>query len=111
MKFELEEKELEMIEKINRDIKEGEDLDRLIFKKPGGVFSISFTVKDVAKANLFISNLLFNGKETIKNTETFGVEFTSLNFSDNIVLDSLEERLQLMLDFVREMKGEHIDGN
>lgn len=111
MKFELEEKDLKAIENINRDIKKGKKLNRMLFEKPGGKYSISFTVKDPAKANCFIFNTLFQGRDTEKITDITGVEFTSLNFKDNIVLNNIEERLQSMLDFVREMKGEDTDGN
>ena len=111
MKFELEEKDLKAIEDINRDIKVGKKLTGLVFEEPGGKYSISFTVKDPAKANYFIYNTLFQGRDREKIIDITGVDFTSLNFKDNNVLNNIEERLQTMLDFVREMKGEDTDGN
>ena len=78
MKFELEEKDKNYIDRINEDLNSGET-PLLFINQLGKEYTFKFMCTDIAKANLFASMLL--GENVDKLNKMFGIEVLSLNYN------------------------------
>ena len=99
MKIVLDDKDKSFIDKINQDISSGENIPLFVNQKKD--YSISFKVKDIAKANAFIFGIIMNpDSERIKEIEELiGIRFTSINYSQgDFKLHQLKEKLRMFLD-------------
>ena len=97
MKIELEEKDINYINRVNEDISNGE-LPPLFVNEVGRDYFINFKCLDRAKANSFILSLL-NPARSKEMEEKFGIQFNSLNYceGDNKIA-TLKEYLRSFLD-------------
>ena len=101
MKIEFEEKDLTLIDNINKDLDAGEK-PILFVNEVDRQYFISFTCKDIAKANAFIRGLIrnqdFNNKEL---EEKFGIMIDSINYCEG---DLKAKKLKSLLqDFITEL--------
>lgn len=102
VKIELDEKDKNLIDKINRDLDDGvENLPVFINAKRN--YSVSFDVTDIAKANNFIYEVVMcPDRERNKQIEDLlGVSFTSINYSTGDV--KLSELKQKIKEFLHEL--------
>lgn len=98
MRIELEDLDKKYIERLRNDIEAGETIPGLFSK---GKYSISFDIIDEAKANCFLSNMVFQSmhNKRIDIEDMFGIHFTSVNFTDtNPTIDNLKEYLKQILE-------------
>jgi hypothetical protein len=97
MKIEMEENDINYIERVNTDLANGESIPLFINKKDGEYY-IKFVCDDVAKANNFVMDLIMKC-DNKENEDKFGVHFLSLNYchgDDKIA--SLKSRLQSFIN-------------
>lgn len=79
MKFELEEKDKNYIDRVNEDLDSGEN-PPLFIGKLIKEYTFKFKCTDIAKANLFVS-IFMNPDYTNLINEIFGIEILSLNYN------------------------------
>lgn len=82
MNIEFEEKDLKLIDNINKNLDSGEE-PFLLINQVDQQYYIAFTCKDIAKANAFIMGIIknseFNNEEL---EEKFGIVIDSINFCE-----------------------------
>ena len=79
MKIEFNENDLDYMERINADIRNG-TRNVPLFMNEGDTYYINFTCKDVAKAHTFIIDLI----QSLNNglSESVGIEVNSVNLCE-----------------------------
>lgn len=91
MKIELEEKDKLFINNINKDIENGEK--PILYCPDKRKYSISFEVRDIAKANAFICSIVMNPNNAKEIEDLIGIRFTSLNYKEGLQIEKLKELL------------------
>lgn len=100
MKFILDENDNEYIERLNKDLQEGNNPPICIYQI-GGRYYIEFECLDIAKANNFALNLLMYGRDINVQKEIeekLGVSIKCIAYSNpDRKIDSLKEILKQAL--------------
>ena len=100
MKFVLEEKDESFIEKLIRDLSEGEDIP-LFVNGDVKTYSLEFGCTDIAKANMFVFNMMSRNNEEIE--DTLGIRVKSLNYHGDRKVNELKEMLKSFLEQLENM--------
>lgn len=99
MKIILEDEDKKYINRVNADLKTGNDVPLFLPRK--GSYSVSFDVTDIAKANNFLLEVVMiqSSERTKEIEEKFGVKFTSVNyFSGDEKLNELKEYIRSFME-------------
>lgn len=104
MKFILEDKDVALINDINKDI-EGEQEMPLFINQENRRYYIEFECTDIAKANAFVINMISRNPNTIKEIkDTLGIKVTNLNYCHgDSKLEELKNLLKNMLEQLEHM--------
>lgn len=102
MKIEFDENDLKYIEKINEDLKSGEQIPLLV-GTVGKRYFIEFTCEDVAKANAFAMMFMDPNVEKIRELkERLGITVNCISYCSG---DSKREELKRYLEkMLRELE-------
>lgn len=100
MKVDIEQGDIDYINKVNADLNKGGNVPLFINTK-GKEYYIKFVCDDVAKANNFVMGLIMR-QDNKENEEKLGVHFLSLNYCHG---DDKIERLKSKLQgFINELE-------
>lgn len=100
MKVDIEERDMNYINRVNADLDKGENVPLFINKK-GKEYYIKFVCDDVAKANNFVMDLIMR-QDNKENEEKFGVHFLSLNYCHGD--DKIERLKSKIQEFINELE-------
>ncbi len=97
MKIQFDKKDINYINNINDNLKNGEDIP-LFINEVGRKYYLEFTCTDIALANCFIMNL-FDPNLNKKLKENFGLELEMLRYHNgDSKIEELKEKLQLFIN-------------
>ena len=104
MKIEFDENDLSYIEKINEDLKTGEQIP-LFVGTVGKRYFLEFTCEDIAKANAFAMMFMNPNAEKLKELkEKLGITVNCISYySGDTKREELKHYLQRMLQELEQM--------
>lgn len=104
MKIEFDDKDLEYIDKLNEDLRNGEDIPLFVHSRDKK-YNIEFTCYDIAKANMFLSYIM-NPRNTIELREYLGINITGIKYDiKDDALMNLRDYLQKMINDIDNKRG------
>lgn len=104
MKIELDENDLSYINKINKDLENGEQIPLFVGEK-GKRYFIEFTCEDIAKANAFIMMFMNPNAEKVQELkDKFGIKVECISYcTGDTKREELKRYLRKMLQELEDM--------